>query len=72
MARGGTEAEGGMAFLNNTSTYRQREAQWREQALMLPAGREREACLALAEGYANLVEILERLDAPEAAEQSSV
>jgi hypothetical protein len=50
-----------MAYLDAT-TYRERERQWRECAAKLPPGPEQDACIALAEGYANLVTILERLD----------
>jgi hypothetical protein len=46
-----------MAYLN-AETYREREAQWREQAAYLPPGREQQVCLALAEGYADLITLL--------------
>jgi hypothetical protein len=32
---------------------------WREKADALPEGKERDACLALAEGYANLAGLIE-------------
>jgi hypothetical protein len=48
-----------MAYLN-AETYREREAQWREQAAYLPPGREQQVCLALAEGYADLITLLGR------------
>jgi hypothetical protein len=46
-----------MAYLD-AETYRAREAQWREQAADLTPGREQQVCLALAEGYADLVMLL--------------
>jgi hypothetical protein len=52
-----------MSYLN-TATYRERERQWQEQAAELPPGRDRDACLALAGGYRNLIAILERLEIP--------
>jgi hypothetical protein len=42
-------------------TYRAREQQWRGEASRLSPCRERDACLALAEGYANLVQLIGRL-----------
>jgi hypothetical protein len=42
--------------------YRERERHWRIEAGLKPKGAERDACIALADGYAHLVEILERLD----------
>jgi hypothetical protein len=57
-----------MAYLN-AETYREREAQWREQAASLAPGREQAVCLALAEGYADLIALLGRSafsDAPQA------
>lgn len=42
--------------------YRERERHWREEAKSEPDGAEREACVALADGYAHLVELIERLD----------
>jgi hypothetical protein len=49
-----------MSYLD-AATYRVRERQWREAAADLSPGPERDACIALAEGYANLVAILGRL-----------
>jgi hypothetical protein len=46
-----------MAYLD-AETYRAREAQWREQAADLAPSREQQVCLALAEGYADLVMLL--------------
>jgi hypothetical protein len=48
-----------MAYLN-TETYREREAQWRERAAYRAPCREQAVCLALAEGYADLITLLER------------
>jgi hypothetical protein len=42
--------------------YRERERRWREEAKSRPDGAERDACVALADGYAHLVELIERLD----------
>jgi hypothetical protein len=44
----------------NAETYRERSRQWREKADSLPPGRERDACVALAEGYAGLAKLIER------------
>lgn len=55
-SRDGVDA---MAYLN-AETYREREAQWREQAAYRPPGREQQVCLALAEGYAELITLLGR------------
>jgi hypothetical protein len=55
-----------MAYVT-AATYREREAQWREQAAKTPPGPEQKACLALANGYANLIVLLERLHTAEAA-----
>ena len=38
----------------NPATYRERAKKWREEAETLPPGKERDACMVLAEGYANL------------------
>jgi hypothetical protein len=48
----------------DAATYKERERQWRSQAATLSPGPERDACLALADGYANLTAILERMTAP--------
>ena len=50
-----------MSYLD-ANTYQEREQQWRDQAATLSPGPERDACLALADGYANLAAILERLN----------
>jgi hypothetical protein len=39
--------------------YRDRATAWLQKADSLTAGRERDACLALAEGYLNLARLLE-------------
>jgi len=39
--------------------YRDRATAWLQKAESLTAGRERDACLALAEGYLNLARLLE-------------
>jgi hypothetical protein len=43
-------------------TYREREKRWREEANSKPNGAERDACLSLANGYANLISIIERIE----------
>jgi hypothetical protein len=42
--------------------YRERERHWREEAEAKPEGAERNACLTIADGYAHLVELIERLN----------
>jgi hypothetical protein len=49
---------------SNATTYRERERRWRERASLLPLGAERDVCLVLAEGYATLLAIIERLNVP--------
>jgi hypothetical protein len=46
----------------DTQTYRERERRWREEANSKPDGAERDACLSLANGYANLISIIERIE----------
>jgi hypothetical protein len=53
----------------NPATYRERARKWCEEAEALPPGRDRDASLALANGYAALVAIIERF--PENAEVQS-
>ena len=43
----------------NAAEYRTRATAWLQKAESLPAGRERDACFALAEGYRKLAELLE-------------
>ena len=43
----------------NAETYRARAQQWQVAADKLPPGKEREACLKLAEGYAHLAALIE-------------
>jgi hypothetical protein len=64
------DGAGAMAYLN-ANTYREREAQWREQAAYLAPGREQQVCLALAEGYAELVTLLGRPAFSDAASAGS-
>jgi hypothetical protein len=42
--------------------YRERERHWRDEAKSKPEGAERDACIAIADGYAHLISIIERLD----------
>ncbi len=51
-----------MSYLDR-ATYVDRERSWRDQAARLPAGSERDACNVLADGYAHLIRLLERLEA---------
>jgi hypothetical protein len=44
----------------NAETYRERSRRWREQADALPPGKERDAYVVLAEGYAGLAELIEK------------
>ena len=43
----------------NAEVYRERAEQWRAAAEKLPLGKEREACLVLADGYANLAGLID-------------
>jgi hypothetical protein len=43
----------------NAAEYRNRATAWLQKAETLPAGRERDACLVLADGYLNLAKLLE-------------
>jgi hypothetical protein len=43
----------------NAGEYRNRATAWLQKAEILPAGRERDACLTLADGYTKLAELLE-------------
>jgi hypothetical protein len=47
------------------ATYRDKEQSWREKADNLSPGAERDACMKLADGYAALLLLLERLDKDE-------
>jgi hypothetical protein len=43
----------------DSERYRERAKEWRDKAASLPEGRERDACVTLAEGYEKLAEIIE-------------
>jgi hypothetical protein len=43
----------------NVDTYRDRTRQWRLEAEKWPLGHQHDACVALAEGYENLVRLIE-------------
>jgi hypothetical protein len=43
----------------NAEVYRARAKQWRAAAEKLPPGKERDACLTLADGYANLASLID-------------
>jgi len=38
--------------------YKERAKEWRDRAASLPEGRERDACVTVAEGYERLVELI--------------
>jgi hypothetical protein len=59
-----------MAYYD-AETYRERERHWRAEAAKLSASRDRETCLALAEGYSNLVQIIERMHGPRSRNRQS-
>jgi hypothetical protein len=40
--------------------YKDRAQQWHDAAAALPLGPARDACVAIAEGYAKLVELIDR------------
>jgi hypothetical protein len=42
----------------NPEIYRQREQRWREKVEAIPPGKERDACVSLADGYAHLAQLL--------------
>ncbi len=44
--------------------YRTRAARWREQAEVMTPGPERDACLTLANGYANLAALIAKSETP--------
>jgi hypothetical protein len=44
--------------------YQQRAKAWRDRAATLPPGREHDACVVLAEGYARLAGLIEGSQAP--------
>jgi hypothetical protein len=48
--------------LPSSSCYRAREKQWRAAAGSKPPGKERDACMVLADGYAHLVAIIEEMN----------
>jgi hypothetical protein len=43
----------------NAEVYRERAKQWRAAAEELPLGKERDACLVLADGYAKLAGLID-------------
>ena len=44
----------------NAETYRDRSRRWQEKVDSLLPGREHDACVALAEGYAGLAKLIEK------------
>ncbi|MGD0108877.1 MAG: hypothetical protein ABSC06_33315 [Rhodopila sp.] len=44
----------------DVETYRARTQKWRTEAETLPPGKERDACMVLAQGYANLATLIEK------------
>jgi hypothetical protein len=47
---------------SNLDRYRERERHWRDEAFRFSPGYDRDACFAVADGYARLIEILTRGD----------
>jgi hypothetical protein len=52
--------EGKMPGTWDAKKYRGLAARWREEAETLPPGRNRDACMTLADGYADLASIIEK------------
>ena len=50
-----------MAYLK-LATYQEREKEWRERAANAKPGPDQDACLALADGYRDLIKFIERVD----------
>jgi hypothetical protein len=46
----------------DAAKYRKRAKKWRTEAEALPPGKERDACVVLAEGYANLAALIEEVN----------
>ncbi|MGD0109316.1 MAG: hypothetical protein ABSC06_35560 [Rhodopila sp.] len=44
----------------DAETYRARTQKWRTEAETLPPGKERDTCMVLAQGYANLATLIEQ------------
>ena len=44
----------------DAETYRAHARKWRTEAETLPPGKEQDACIMLAQGYANLAKLIER------------
>lgn len=55
----GHETRDAMSGTWDAATYRKRAQKWREDAQAMPPGKERDACTVLADGYANLVALIE-------------
>jgi hypothetical protein len=53
-----------MSDSGDLERYRERAKEWRDRAASLPEGRERDACVTIAEGYEKLVEIIEEAQRP--------
>jgi hypothetical protein len=54
----------------NVDRYREREQHWRDEAWRFPPGYDRDASLAMADGYARLVAIIEGHNATSVARSS--
>jgi hypothetical protein len=48
-----------MSHSGDLERYKERAKEWRDRAASRPEGRERDACVTIAEGYEKLVEIIE-------------
>jgi hypothetical protein len=46
----------------DTDTFRERARRWQERAQALAPGKEREQCVAIAEGYVRLTMLKEKID----------
>jgi hypothetical protein len=44
----------------DAAKYRERAEKWRKEAEALPPGNERDECVVLSEGYANLAALIEK------------
>ena len=44
----------------DAADYRKRSEKWRKEAEALPPGKERDGCMVLAEGYADLAALIEK------------
>ncbi len=50
-----------MSYLK-LAVYHEREREWRKRAATLEPGAERDACIALADGYYHLTELISQIE----------